>query len=130
MPRWVIILVVALAVTAGVGAAYFFRMPPFRPTLTCFVSDAKVCDDTLVWVGGFDPGWALYPELPGRITAIEVRPAPETWKDSRDPGFQDAEWAALLYSDGYEPVLSACYYASGDEVACHTKETPFASPWS
>jgi hypothetical protein len=123
-----IALAVIVVVAGLIAVASFFRMPPFRPALTCALPDPKPCDDTLEWVGGFDPDWALYPPLPGRITAIDVRPAPVEWKSSRDPGFQGAEWAALLRRDGYEPVLAACYYASGDEVACHTEELPFTSP--
>jgi hypothetical protein len=126
---YVAIALAALVTLGGlIAVASFLRVPPFRPALTCALSDPKPCHDTLVWVGGFDPDWALYPPLPGRITAIEVRPAPVQWKSSLDPGFQGADWAAVLERDGYEPVVAACYYASGDEVACHTEEVPFTSP--
>jgi hypothetical protein len=111
---------------AAVAVLWFLRVGPFRPALTCTVKDPQVCQDTLEWVGGFDPNWSLYPPLPGRIAAIEVRPVPPQWADSLDPEYRDAEWATLLHRDGYAPVLVACGYGSGDEVLCSTEEGPFA----
>lgn len=130
MPRWGI-LIVALVATALVAAAYLIRIPPFRPSLTCSIQDAKVCDDTMAWLGEFfDPGFSLDPDLPGRITAIEVKPTPEAWKTSRDPGFQAADWAAVLHRDGYDLVVAACSYNSEDEIYCLTEERPFPYPSS
>ena len=128
MPRvGAALIAIALCATA-IAVLWFLRAGPFRPALTCGVDDQGVCEDTLVWVGGWDPGWAVYPELAGRITAIEVRPAPHEWVSSRDPGFRDAGWAAVLHRDGYAPVIAACVYGSGDEVLCDTEDGSLPKP--
>jgi hypothetical protein len=95
-----------------------------RPAMTCGLSDPGPCQHTVDSIV-FDRSNALYPSLDGRIVAVELRPAPAEWATSVDPGFQDAEWSALLKRDGAPAVLAACYYSSDEEVTCHTEERAF-----
>lgn len=120
-PSAIALLIVGL--TAAAGLALIFQVGPFRPTVTCALADPAPCQDTAdsILFPGSD---SLYPPPQGLLVAIDVRPAPAEWADSIDPGFQSAEWAARLKVAGSEPVLTACYYSSGDEVMCDTDEAP------
>ena len=108
-----------------VGAGFFAWQQ--RPTLTCSLPDPKPCSDTAesIWI---EPDMALYPRPAGRLTTIDVRPAPKEWAQSTDPGFRAAEWSAWIEREDGPPILAACYYSSDDMVTCDLEETPFAPP--
>lgn len=98
-----------------------------HPRVVCSLPDSGPCQDTATSISSF-PDLALYPRPAARITAIDVRPAPEAWADSADPGFRDAAWSTWIELDNGPAILAACYYSSDRIVTCHTIERAFPSP--
>lgn len=91
-----------------------------NPSVTCTLADPQICRDTADSISSY-PEMALDPRPAGRLTAIDVRPAPVEWASSTDPSYRLAEWAVWIEHDDGPPILAACYYSSDAMVSCSWK---------
>ena len=109
----------AVLTTLGGAGLWWFAWPIIAPPyFTCSLPDPSPCEPT-------GDGSTTWFDLNGRPTAIDVRPAPERWKTSDDPGFRSAQWAARVDRFLQGPIVAACYYSSDGLVSCHAQEQPF-----
>jgi hypothetical protein len=102
---------VAILAAAGLGAlvlgVILVNQPP---TFSCSTPNAKACTDTEASIRG-DMSFVFAEDLPGRLVAVDVRPAPSGW--------EEGDWAAVLTVEGREPMLMQCYYTSDEMVGCN-----------
>jgi hypothetical protein len=113
--RWAVVLV-ALGVV-GVGATVWGVSWLLRPpTFTCSTTDTEACSHTTTSIL-YDRDYVFAQPLPGRLVAVDIRPAPPEWTIL--PEYYDGSWAAMLTLEQADPVLVACYYSSDTMVACN-----------
>jgi hypothetical protein len=127
-PKTVGIAGLGLAVAACLGIFLWQVLVPVNPTVTCsLVEDTQRCQDTADTISSW-PDLAFEPSITGRLTAIDIRPAPREWAASVDPGFRSARWGAYLERADGPAILAACQYASDAMVYCDTEQAPFVPP--
>jgi len=111
---WKLLIGLVLALTLGVAAWYagwqFIAVPSFSCSLPVSDPCEHTADKATTWA------------LSGRPIAINLRPAPEEWATSTDPGFRHAQWAARVERFLQPPILAACYYSSGQVVTCQEEQ--------